>query len=358
MLISQQVVTKTGFIKSMSNQISKENLALIRKYIVQAVKFVIPYELINSEPYNDQFEMIYGMKMDANMDIEKMNSRFSDYREHCRLPFPICVFENESILILCVQRSLNKVKGERENAKAYRDEEIAPNLNSDLRIFDVFTVGKDGFVYPKCSNIDNRYAMALAIHEELNLPICFTGVAEGSPDDVVQAAIGNIKAANFMVLSEQEMLALRGARKMSHRLPNADYSQSPQYAQYVTTARHWSNSDYYQVNEILRYLNCANAPVRRYTPTQKEASGIPVRQLPFYTYRVLTLVKVNKEFESMEEVKAASSKHKYHIERRASFVRGHVKIRNGKPFWWNPHLRNKKNIDTLGFVDKDYRVEV
>lgn len=111
------------------------------------------------------------------------------------------------------------------------------------------------------------------------------------------------------------------------------------------------------LGEVLLFLNASNSRITKYQVKKKEMPKAPKPFLPKYEYRILDLYRTKTEYQSLEEVEEfLTPSDKVKLQRRAHLVRGHFKTRNGKLFWWNAFLRNRKNIDSMGVVDKDYQL--
>lgn len=109
---------------------------------------------------------------------------------------------------------------------------------------------------------------------------------------------------------------------------------------------------------VVFFTNMSNVRIHTYRMRKGEISkAIPNSLLPKYEYRVLDLFRERESLESFDDVKAfASGSSRAVRDRRAHLVRGHFKRKGGKLFWWNAHVRNRHNADTVGVVEKDYRV--
>ena len=86
---------------------------------------------------------------------------------------------------------------------------------------------------------------------------------------------------------------------------------------------------------------------------------IPNVLLPKYEYHLLDLNRVDFELDSFECLhRFVASDGCGNRDGRAHMVSGHYKRRRTGLFWWSHHMRNERNIETRGFVDKDYNVVV
>ncbi len=112
-----------------------------------------------------------------------------------------------------------------------------------------------------------------------------------------------------------------------------------------------------EVLETLLYVNTKNVVKHHYTPTKKENAAVPKPLLPYYSYYVLDVFHDRKSYQSLQEIQTDHCDPNREVQlRRAGLVRGHFKQRATGLFWWNDYVRNHKNRDTVGAVDKDYRL--
>jgi hypothetical protein len=109
--------------------------------------------------------------------------------------------------------------------------------------------------------------------------------------------------------------------------------------------------------EALLFMNVSNATLVKYMPSQKEITFVPPQHRDKYIYRILDITRSRKQYESIaqieEDLKSATLDKGM---KRAHLVRGHFKRKNGKLFWWNPFMRNRNNAESVGKIDKDYRL--
>jgi carotenoid cleavage dioxygenase-like enzyme len=110
------------------------------------------------------------------------------------------------------------------------------------------------------------------------------------------------------------------------------------------------------VCETLTFLNCKNVARHHYVPKKSENADLPAVLLPKFTYHVLDVFRERKEYVSMEEIRDHLWAPRTNRQSRATLVRGHFKNIRGTLWWWNAHMRNKKNATTVGVVVKDYNL--
>lgn len=116
-----------------------------------------------------------------------------------------------------------------------------------------------------------------------------------------------------------------------------------------------------EVYDILMFLNAPNVAKHQYRPTKRENGVVPRPLLPHYEYRVLDVFRERESFGSMREIYSFLQQTWFaKRERRAHMVKGHWKefVRGGvkRSYWWSAHMRNRKNLESHGYVDKDYRL--
>jgi hypothetical protein len=112
----------------------------------------------------------------------------------------------------------------------------------------------------------------------------------------------------------------------------------------------------YKVLDILLHFNVANVRIHKYTPTQKEMKHIPGRVQEKYVYHILDVFRERTIYHSLKDVEDRASDTVGGVQRKAHLVRGHFKEKKNGLFWWNPFMRNSKNRESVGYVDKDYQL--
>ena len=118
--------------------------------------------------------------------------------------------------------------------------------------------------------------------------------------------------------------------------------------------------------EVMLFMNVKNITVHQYAPTVKENNYVPKPLRPKYVYRVLDVFSEVVRYESLGQITdQLIHTGKTAEQRRSSLVRGHFKeFKNGLfgnealagLYWWNIHRRNRRNRNTVGEVEKDYRL--
>lgn len=118
--------------------------------------------------------------------------------------------------------------------------------------------------------------------------------------------------------------------------------------------------------EVMLFMNVKNITVHQYVPTVKENNYVPKPLRSKYVYRVLDVFNDVVRYESLGQITdQLIHTGKTAEQRRSSLVRGHFKeFKNGLfgkeslagLYWWNIHRRNRKNRESVGEVEKDYRL--
>lgn len=108
---------------------------------------------------------------------------------------------------------------------------------------------------------------------------------------------------------------------------------------------------------LLLFINARNFKTAEYKCTKKDSPKAAKPILDKYVYRILNIRQEKKTYTSLKATLEDLMNPVDKVERRAHFVTGHFKRIKGKLYWWNLFLRNAKNVDTVGFVDKEYHVK-
>jgi len=112
-----------------------------------------------------------------------------------------------------------------------------------------------------------------------------------------------------------------------------------------------------QLAEMLLYVNTKNVVQHHVTPSKRENQMVPKPLLPYHSYYVLDVFRDRKEYVRLEDVIADLCDPNKPVQaRRAGLVMGHFKKRATGLFWWNNYIRNARNAETHGVIDKDYEV--
>lgn len=119
----------------------------------------------------------------------------------------------------------------------------------------------------------------------------------------------------------------------------------------------WSLAAAIQVMESLLFMNTKNVTMHTYSPTKREHTPVPKPLRRHFTYRVLDLFHEVTKYNSLNGiVEHMASIYARRKELRTHVVRGHHKERKTGVFWWSDYTRCLKNRDTLGEIEKDYRL--
>ncbi len=102
------------------------------------------------------------------------------------------------------------------------------------------------------------------------------------------------------------------------------------------------------------FMNAVNSNVTEYKPHKSELKKIPKVLHPKFEYKILDIFRTREKYESLGDVLTSISKVEENRSKRAHLVRGHFKTINGRLFWWNHFMRNRKNKEEVGYIKKDY----
>lgn len=112
----------------------------------------------------------------------------------------------------------------------------------------------------------------------------------------------------------------------------------------------------------LMVINAKN--VKRYTvkPAARLLAKLPKTERKSHVYHILDLYREldNAETVGFAEAEAIGKRRTFTSERaltKMHGVRGHFKQTKNGLFWWSSFIRCRRNRDTVGVVDKDYRVK-
>lgn len=323
MLISQRVVTDPDFLKTrvMKGKYFKpyETALEVKVRIIQAIKILVTKEMMDfSHLNNSTMESILGIKP----TFETIAQRRTLYQEYGKMPFDSFLLENETGAVLVEKRTL---KG--NNA-------ISPPGQSKHEQFEVCMTGihLNGNIFPIkfLLNVD-EWRKTPSTNEDSHLP---TKIGFFATEGEAQELINNNRKNSIGEYSfEDEQKTMFQICQQLHT--------------FFSTL----------LFETLLFVNASNTVLVKYEPTKKELKSVPKVFRPKYTYHVLDIFRTKTEYENIGEVMEFINKPDKEVRQiRAHLVRGHFKRKNGKLFWWNAFMRNRKNAATVGIVDKDYQL--
>jgi hypothetical protein len=315
MLISQKVAKNPNFLTSLVKKPLVSTFDL-RIQILHAAKFVVPNEMLNLGHFHDDALCRVVGKDFADLTEEDMSSRREIYHLYGKLPYKLIMIENETGALLVEKKSV--------------DGKVNKLGESHLETYDtvITHIDKEGAVSPLRIAI-NTDASSLTNNSDKLIPSSFGLYCTDAEFD------------KYMELIYRQC-ARKGGDPMTRSLGLFKYM-----------AQLFSAMTF----ETLLFLNAKNTTIVTYQPSRKELANLPKNLLSNYEYKILDVFRTVKEFKSLNDVLHFASKEESEIQlRRAHFVRGHFKRRNGKLFWWNPFMRNRKNAGEVGFVDKDYNL--
>ncbi|MNU19536.1 hypothetical protein D3C71_77650 [compost metagenome] len=109
--------------------------------------------------------------------------------------------------------------------------------------------------------------------------------------------------------------------------------------------------------DVLTLMNCRNIQQIAYKPSRRELAHLPKVLQPSFVYHMLNIQRTKKVYTSLDMLTDDAFTRETKTNAKAHVVRGHFKETKTGLFWWNSFLRNNKNRETVGFVDKVYRIE-
>ena len=116
------------------------------------------------------------------------------------------------------------------------------------------------------------------------------------------------------------------------------------------------------VLEILLYINAKNrreVEVKIPLGVHKKRKRKSDADQKGLIYKVLVLDRTKPTLVTSKDISDyIYSPEEEHAKRRATYVRGHLKVRKTGTYWWNPFIRDAKNALTVGMVDKTYDVKI
>lgn len=301
----------------------------LRRRVLNSTKYIIPnyiMRVVVSDP---------GTLMSAREDTFETRGmeRIAELRDFVRLPFPSIFLENSTTGVLLEQVS--------------------------ERIFDMTYcfLGMDGYSEAITTRIDTSIldssgetlAGVTKVYFDFNEHECLDFV-----DGEMRLSEGFLKREyNSYVVGDKN-----GGRPYQFHTIMDDPEEVEKHIrlQYLDHADEFI----YPSIELLLMLNVTNSEQQRYRVSRKEAALYNVTPgfLSKYEYRILDLDRRQPVIRCMNDVMDFMDSGRGSRERRAHLVAGHFKNRRGKLYWWRFHERCSRNKDTLGFVEKDYRVTV
>lgn len=307
MLLSQRIAQDPTFLeranKSNKQLFKKTTLFDIRMMVIKAQKFLVGQELVMVDGYiTEKLQSLWELAglpratfhtAKTGTVISTLNTRVDLYKEFSKLPYPLMMVESNMGLLLIEQSS--------QNAGEFR----------------LLSIASDGNILPSWTN-SSIVDIEL---DETNLKIptdAFESLLDGQPID--------------------------------------RYYDNDTYKKYELIKMGYAHIC--MAMECLLYTNIANTRIPVYSPNKRELKAVPKPFHPRYSYRVINIFRDRKEYHSLDDVGSLWDRSDAEVQqRRAHLVRGHFKRKNGKLFWWNAFMRNHKNLDTLGGVDKDYQLK-
>jgi len=169
----------------------------------------------------------------------------------------------------------------------------------------------------------------------------------GKVNPIKTSAIGIIKSDGSVLChmeADQKFIDLYKATKYDDK-----------YSMYEVQ-QHLASITLMSAMHVLMFLNTSNVSVHTYTPSKKENSVVPKPLHGKFVYRVLDIYRERKLYVSLEDINNHVNSKEPLAERRAHLVRGHFKTIRNKLHWWNAFMRCRKNVNSVGLVQKDYNL--
>lgn len=278
---------------------------LLRAIVLISEKFVVPDYLggtveTSTENIKKVMAITGSVESGFKRNVGAYEERMQHYTEFCKLPFPFMTVENN---------------------------EMCWVLHIDGEYFYVTTIDKNGVV-----NLISTYI-----------------------DQIAQTPDG-YKFFHFLFKNEIS----------GHVNDQKHYDQmaiKPQpLAKYVHAYQHLSLMNTLCVLEALLYINAKNkreVEVRVSQGLKRVSKKKKVSAGPDLVYKVLVLDRAKPTLVTTKDISDyIYSPVEERAARRATYVRGHLKVRKTGTYWWNPFIRDAKNALTIGMVDKTYDVKI
>jgi hypothetical protein len=311
----------------------------LRVDIFNAVKYVIPDYFTPAESYGDigEEDVSRGaeeFRIDLKQcdTIAKMVKRFDDFQYFVRLPFDSIFIENQCFGALVQRRGesglkITILKQDRKGRTVGPFWAIVDDVES------VEYVESIGYCGETIVPTNTRFYVSPA---EFAFSFDEDGVETMHNEEAFSEHCDRIDPKNRKTAYEHRM-------------------------DYVGMIERFFSPLTIVVFNTMVFLNVRNVSVRTVGPSRKEASklGIAPTAISKYSYRVVDIFReLDPEMMRFEDIeKFIHSEAGFSgVDRRAHAVCGHFKKKHGSLFWWNAHMRNAKNIDRVGYVEKDYRL--
>lgn len=312
MLVSQRTALDPKFLHfnpndSLITQAGTRSVSAFRKQVMMATKVIVPVEIMHLKmDYMNRMNLIYGLGWDQET-IKKKNDQYLDF---ARLPFDSILLENHTGALFV----------RKETAKHPSHDIHCPIVVSHITNSGYISESHIGMVLDT-GGVSPNYSLC-------------TLISHGVRDELTQRAFDQIVKDKIPFKTEADLI------EMIEELRDA-----------------FQNMTASTVLEVLLFMNVRNIEQTIYKMSHRERQGFQKSVLPFYEYRILDIYKTRKEYKSLTTVgEGAGTSGREAVERRAHLVRGHFKKKKDKLYWWNPFMRNRKNITTHGIVEKDYQL--
>jgi hypothetical protein len=299
MLMSQRITKFSNFLKVQKGD-TLMSATDLRMKIIQSNKIIVPTELMDPDKdYVEHYSHFFGGEdWKFNLLSGEKNELIRNMTTYAASPFKTVFLENEAGALL--------VEYGDPYGKVNHTVDDRPVI--EAKHYTITNIRKDGNVLPMRCYIDNNHV---------------------TPEGVSTGAYVSVPMYDHTRSDSQETL-----------------NELMQLLCFSSV----------EISMIFFYLNCAKKNIKFYHPSKKEFKGIPAGLQGYYKYQILDLYRERDVYQALGEVEHIGMRREDTVARRAHLVRGHFKVINGKPHWWNSFFRNRQNATEVGVVDKDYRL--
>lgn len=315
MLISQMVATDPKFLNTHVKDLTF-SLFEVKVKIMNAVKFLVSPQLAN---FNSLGWINEGDVLGKKASPELFAVKREMYAKFGKLPYSAMFIENEEGGILVEKLS-------KKDYARYDTDLMKPGY---INKFDtvITIIRRTGLVVP--------WRILLS----LDGPDFREKVLDNDPFPTGLGAYG----------TEDEMqcaVDMTGALVMRYEIEK--------YYNYDTFMVKISSDAMLIMFEALMFMNAVNSNVIECKPRKDELKKIPKVLHPKFEYKILDIFRTKVKYDSLDDALTSISKVEENRNKRAHLVRGHFKTINGRLFWWNHFMRNRKNKEEVGYIKKDY----
>lgn len=323
MLISQRIQSNPNFLTSIVKK-PLISVAEVKTKILNSIKILIGNDLMEFDKWAEiPNERIHGKKLSNDQLHEKKEL----YLQFGRLPYPLMFVENETGGLLIERRRLSDA--DTMAALAHR---LSTGSNEQYDTM-ITLINKNGLIEPA------RFLIR-------------TDSCKDYPSDFYSSLPTNTNVyVNLSELMQYSSIIDMG-KPASEMTQDEDEIWQQQFNQYLLGMAGIFGMLLF---EILLFMNATNTELVSYKASKNELKNIPKVLHPKYEYKILDIYRTKKQYVNMDDVLVSINRPEHERQvRRAHLVRGHFCTRGDKLYWRRPHMRNRKNLEDVGFVDKDY----